>query len=71
MVRTFPVDTRIALLLAFELLVTTFAGAPQKPVTLGVGEKELTLKADSLYFEPNCIKANRGDILTIWSEATR
>jgi len=62
--RNFSVNTRIAVLLVLGLLVLACA-APQKSVTLGVGEKELTMKADSLYFEPNLIKAHRGDTLTI------
>ncbi len=63
--RNFWVTARIAVLLVLGLFVAACAGAPQKPVTLGAGEKELTMKADSLYFEPNYIKAHRGDILTI------
>src|SRR5512136_2428711 len=62
--RNFSVNTRIAVRLVLGLLVVACA-APQKSVILGVGEKELTMKADSLYFEPNLIKAHRGDTLTI------
>jgi len=67
--RQFSVTAKVALLLVMGLIVAACAGAPQKPVSLGAGERELSMKVDSLYFEPNYIKAHRGDILTIKMES--
>ncbi len=63
--KNFAAGGRVALFAVMGLLMAACAGAPQKPVVLEPGTRELTMKADSLYFEPNYIKARQGDILTI------
>ncbi len=45
------------------LAVAACATAPQKPMVLEPGEKTLAMKVDSFKFEPNVIKARRGDVL--------
>jgi plastocyanin len=56
---------RIAVSTLIILTVAACAGVQQKPVVLEPGEKTLLIKVENFKFEPNDIKANRGDVLTV------
>ncbi len=47
------------------LVAAACASVQQKPVVLEPGEKTLVMKVESFKFEPNDIKAHRGDVLTL------
>lgn len=47
------------------LAVAECASVQKKPMVLGPGEKTLVMKVESFKFEPNDIKAHRGDVLTV------
>jgi plastocyanin len=58
------VGGRIAIFIIVILAVTACASVQEKMV-LEPGEKTLVMKVESFKFEPNNIKAHRGDILTV------
>ena len=56
---------RIAMSIVMVLAVAACASVQQKPTVIESGEKTLVIKVESFKFEPNDIKAHRGDILTL------
>jgi len=56
---------RIVISVIVVLAVAACASVEQKPMVLEPGEKTLVMKVESFKFEPNNIKAHRGDILTV------
>ena len=60
---------RVAGFLIVTMFVVGCASVEQKPVVLEPGEKTLVMKVESYKFEPNDIKAHRGDVLTVKLES--
>ncbi len=56
---------RMVVSIMVALAVAACAGVQQKPMVLEAGEKTLAIKVESYKFEPNDIKAHRGDVLTL------
>jgi plastocyanin len=56
---------RIVALIIVVLGVSACASVQQETMVLEPGEKKLVMKVESFKFEPNDIKAHRGDVLTV------